>query len=378
MEPRDRFRLLAALALVDGHLDPAEQNVLLRSGDGMGLSRQECMGLLDEMRQGGRLERLAPPADPAERQALFEDLLRVANADGTVAPQELKTLRTLAPSFGVAPEQIPALLARAARGGVPSGRTVAGGAGSEASEEFELVDEGGQPSGAAAATRAIPGRKSRVQGGTATCPSCGAPVEFRNPSSVALICEYCDTTVVREDGGQVLESLGKVSHVREDASPLQVGAAGRFQGTEFVVLGRIQVEHSTGYWNEWYVEWADRRTGWLAEAQGQYYVTFPDEQGEQDRTLPPFERLQVGQRVSVQGKRFTVTEVGVARATGTEGETPVAAREGWELPYADLRRPDAGFATIDYSDDVPRTYVGRCVRWGELQMRHYRRFDGWR
>ena len=72
-----------------------------------------------------------------------------------------------------------------------------------------------------------------------------------------------------------------------------------------------------------------------------------------------------------------MTDVRVARATGTEGETPFAIGEGYELPYADLRRSDDGFATIDYSEEKPLLFLGRCVSWAELNLERYRRFDGW-
>ena len=66
--------------------------------------------------------------------------------------------------------------------------------------------------------------------GTASCPSCGAPIEFKNTFSVAAVCEYCDTTVTRQDGGEALKNLGKISNVVEDASPIMLGARGEAFG----------------------------------------------------------------------------------------------------------------------------------------------------
>lgn len=217
-----------------------------------------------------------------------------------------------------------------------------------------------------------------MQSGTASCPSCGAPIEFKNNRSVAAVCEYCDTTVTREDGGAALKDLGKVSHVVEDASPIQLGCRGEVFGAPFTVLGRLQIQHKTGYWNEWYIEWSTGKTGWLGEAQGQYYVTEPEGEQESVQNLPSYNQLQVGQRIFIGKKRFQVTEARMARATGTQGETPFVVREGYELPYADLRRSDNGFATIDYSEEPPLVFVGKCVSWSELNIKDYRRFDGWR
>ncbi|MEZ6189033.1 MAG: DUF4178 domain-containing protein [Planctomycetota bacterium] len=95
------------------------------------------------------------------------------------------------------------------------------------------------------------------------------------------------------------------------------------------------------------------------------------------RSLPSFDRLKVGERLKLQGKRYLVTEARVAEATGTQGETPFHVHAGYTLPYADLRRADDGFATIDYSEDLPLVFTGRCVSWKHLNLRGYREFDGW-
>ncbi|MDC3379170.1 DUF4178 domain-containing protein [Planctomycetota bacterium] len=381
MNPRDKFRLMAAMALVDSDMGADEQAVLLRAADGLGLSRGDALEQIDFLMGGGRITNLTPPTDSGERRELFKGLIDVVTADGNVAPQELNVLQNMAQQFGLNPQAVPAMIEHTRASSAPN--------------EFELVDDsvpaaataqtvslsapGGRASGRVIKKRAAPSkRKTSLKGGSGSCPSCGATVEFKNARSVAMVCEYCDTTVVREDGGQVLADLGKVANVREDASPIQIGASGKCFGVEFHVIGRLQIEHSTGYWNEWFLEWADKRTGWLSEAQGTYCVTLPaDVDPGQRLQVPEFEDLHVGRRVSLRKKRWTVTDVRVARATGTQGETPFTAPEGYELPYVDLRRSDNGFATIDYSDDEPIVFTGRCVRWKDLHMRNYRRFDGW-
>ena len=161
-------------------------------------------------------------------------------------------------------------------------------------------------------------------------------------------------------------------------APIQIGARGEAFGSGFEVLGRLQLEHRTGTWNEWYIEWKDGRTGWLGEAQGQYFVTLPDGEVHPDEKLPEFNSIGVGQRIFVGRKRYQVAEVRMAKATGGEGELPFIVGAGYELPYADLRRPDNGFATIDYSESPPLVFTGRCVGWKQPNLTNHREFDGWR
>ena len=107
----------------------------------------------------------------------------------------------------------------------------------------------------------------------APCPSCAAPVEFKCRTSLMAICPYCTTCVARGDKG--LEDHGKVADLVDTQSPLKVGAKGRFKGKPFRIVGRIQFQHSAGgMWDEWYAEMPGGKWGWLAEAQGRFYMTF--------------------------------------------------------------------------------------------------------
>jgi len=60
------------------------------------------------------------------------------------------------------------------------------------------------------------------------------------------------------------------------------------------------------------------------------------------------------------------------------GEQPFRIGAGWPTATADLRTPTACFATLDYSDDAPRLYVGEVVELAALRLRGLREFDGWR
>ena len=83
-----------------------------------------------------------------------------------------------------------------------------------------------------------------------TCPGCGAPIEFGVGSSIAKVCEYCRTTVVRSDRG--LENLGKVADLAMTPSLIAVGDQGTLGGRPFEVLGRVQLDHGKGPWDEHY------------------------------------------------------------------------------------------------------------------------------
>jgi len=193
----------------------------------------------------------------------------------------------------------------------------------------------------------------------ANCPACGGQVNFKQGSSVVVVCEYCNSVVARTDRG--LEDLGKVAEVAESGSPLKLGLRGVYRGTAFELTGHTQLGHSMGgQWEEWYAAFADGRWGWLAEAQGRFYMSF---QAPASVRVPPYEQVTPGSPVREipTPTPLVVSEKGEARYLAAEGEIPYRLTPGQTYRYADLSGQGGTFATIDYGDDPADVYVGREV-----------------
>ena len=78
--------------------------------------------------------------------------------------------------------------------------------------------------------------------------------------------------MARTDRG--LNDLGKVAEIAESQSPLRLGLKGSYNGNRFELTGRAQLKHELGgYWDEWYATFSNGWVGWLAEAQGRFYLT---------------------------------------------------------------------------------------------------------
>ena len=201
---------------------------------------------------------------------------------------------------------------------------------------------------------------------TASCPSCGAPVEFKSNSSVFAVCAYCQSTLVRHD--QNLEDIGKMAPLVEDRSPLQLGAEGSYEGVHFALIGRIQIKYSQGIWNEWHLLFDDMRTGWLSEAGGEYVLTFMRQVNE---PLPAFSGLRIGQRLQVASQVWTVSNLENAACVAGEGELPFKVGAGYPVAAADLRN-ERHFATLDYSETPPLLFVGEAVDFRSLRLNNLR------
>ncbi|MGE4091429.1 MAG: DUF4178 domain-containing protein [Candidatus Binatia bacterium] len=200
----------------------------------------------------------------------------------------------------------------------------------------------------------------------ASCPGCGAPVIFKISVSLVVVCEFCRSVVARGDRDP--EDLGKIAYLVETDSPLTIGLHGSYQGEAFELTGRAQFAHEAGgIWNEWYAAFPNDKWGWLAEAQGRFYLTFEQRLATQQQ-IRPFEELVLGEKSgeNLPLRSLVVVEKGVARAVSAEGEIPYRLIPDAEHTYADLSGPRGEFATIDYGEDPPQVFIGREVELAEL------------
>ena len=199
-----------------------------------------------------------------------------------------------------------------------------------------------------------------------SCPGCGAQISFKTGSSIVTVCEFCKSVVAR--GDRNIEDLGKVADLVDTGSPLDVGLKGVYHGTPFELTGRAQLGHEAGgIWDEWYAAFSDGRWGWLAEAQGRFYMTF-QQSLPPEISIPPVEDLGLGQAVEVMpgSVPLTVAEKAEARALSAEGEIPYKLVPGQAYYYADLSGPHGEFATLDYGESPPNVFVGREIRLADL------------
>jgi hypothetical protein len=196
-----------------------------------------------------------------------------------------------------------------------------------------------------------------------TCPSCGAPIAFGVGSSIAKVCEFCRATVLRTDRG--LKNLGKVADLANTPSLIAVGDQGTLGGRPFEVLGRLQLDHGAGPWDEYYVAFDHGQSwGWLAYAQGHWYVTsyVPG------LPAPPYGSLRLEQDVAVGQARYRVAEIKTGTIRSAEGELPAAYPPGFTRYYADLYGPNSAFATLDYGDQSAAHAVFLGWMFPEPQM----------
>jgi len=198
------------------------------------------------------------------------------------------------------------------------------------------------------------------------CPSCGGPIDLKLGSSWAVVCQWCNASVMRTD--RDLRSLGKVADLVPTGADHAVGDSGSLGGTGIYIAGRMQLDQGRGPWDEWYVQHG-QHWAWLAKAQGQWYLTYPTQP---TGPLPSWEQMAPGQRGELPGVQgsWVVDEQGQSTVLSGEGELPFPLVSGQRGRFVDLSGANGAFATIDYGDgsQPPKLYVGRRLQHGELQI----------
>ena len=197
----------------------------------------------------------------------------------------------------------------------------------------------------------------------ANCPSCGGEVSFRAGSSLVSVCTHCRAAVARK--GVDLEAIGQVAELVATSSPfrLGLGAKPKAKGIKpFTFVGRLQLSTGEGTWDEWHVAFSDGSYGWLAEAQGEFWLMLP---------MQPPAGIQPAMRLDLGAYGiFVVVDRRQALYASAEGELPFRSPPGAVFMYADLSGPDGSLATLDYGDDpgLDAFYVGRKVSLADLNV----------
>lgn len=201
------------------------------------------------------------------------------------------------------------------------------------------------------------------------CPSCGAPVAVHSATAVTLVCDYCQSLLLRHD--QTLQDTGRDSALLEDFSPLQVGTTGKLGTLPFTLIGRLQAQYTEGVWNEWHALFADGSTGWLSEAGDLYVFLRPVAAA---GNMPAFTEIAAGETVfHYEGKDFIaadVRKISLKRAAA-QGELPFAIPEHMTNRVADFRCENH-FLTLDYAQHPPEVFYGHGVTLDGLHLQNTR------
>ena len=187
---------------------------------------------------------------------------------------------------------------------------------------------------------------------------------FASAASPVAVCSFCRSTLARE--GEALRRIGVSAELFDDHSPLQPGASGRWQGVGFTVVGRLQLGYAQGRWNEWHVLFDNGRSGWLAEDNGRYVMSFTQPAVP---VLPARELFVPGAAFALDGRDWRVASVVQARVEAAQGELPSVPRLGQALQVIELRSPGDEVGALEFAPDGSASWsIGRPAALAGLAL----------
>ncbi len=208
----------------------------------------------------------------------------------------------------------------------------------------------------------------------ASCPSCGSPVRFAHAAAPVVVCESCQSTVVRTDLDELVVQ-GRVSAFGRDLSPVRVGTYGRVGSRRFEVVGVLRKGRDAVRWNEWFIVYDDGGHAWLGEGHGLFQLY---EEKPVRVNMQGFHQLSPGRTFQAGDTNWVVLEVAEAKILAAEGSLPFAVDQDQSWPYADLRSADGRkVGTLDGAEGDSLLYAGRVVELPALDPEGLRPITGW-
>lgn len=198
-----------------------------------------------------------------------------------------------------------------------------------------------------------------------TCPSCGAPVSQKTPGARTLVCGYCGQT--SHLNAESLEAVGSQHLLIDYGSALSIGQSGKYDGRDFMVLGRIRMDYPDGFWDEWYLQFMDDGSAaWLQEDDGSF-VLFSA--GEPMPDFRGYDAIPVGGPAALDeaGPLVFITSKSRAKVNGGEGELPFRIIPGDPADFVEGIL-DGQIISVEALPDEITKFVGFEVSLEDLNL----------
>lgn len=195
-----------------------------------------------------------------------------------------------------------------------------------------------------------------------SCPSCGGSVELANRFVKMVVCGYCGNSLAVENNR--LDPTGKAAALVDYPTRFRVGQTGTLRGAAFRILGRVRLEDEDGYWDEWYLQFDDGSIAWLEEEEGEYTLSRKEQLTSE---VPDFESARIGTTISINGRRFFITERCRARISGAEGQLYYKIRLNQPVRFLDGNlggRP----ASVEYGENEIEYTTGEVIPRNEISL----------
>ena len=198
------------------------------------------------------------------------------------------------------------------------------------------------------------------------CPQCGDVLNINIKYSKLTRCNSCKSTIFLED--DAIKNLGKMNLLSDEPSPLKLQQKFRYGEKEYFPMGKIRYSYELGFWEEWFVLDSQEKPYWISVDEGNLIL-------EKRFDLPKNEiqwiikESRLSSTVTIQGKRYRVTEKDEGICQGFDGELPRAIKVSTKLNYLHLSSLEENWhITLEEEEGEYMAYIGRWLDIYEMEL----------
>ena len=192
------------------------------------------------------------------------------------------------------------------------------------------------------------------------CPACGGSLELKSAYIRTTVCPYCDQTLNIEDFG--LEVAGKAAKLADYPTRFAIGCTGKIKGKDFEVIGRVRYRSDEGFWDEWFLTFADGKPGWLTEEEGECAL-FNKEKLKS--AMPDRNSFRVASNVNINNYNIFVTEVSEVTLEGGEGQLFFKVKPGTPLLHID-GNSQGRLVSAEFYENSLEFHVGEALEYEDI------------
>ena len=198
------------------------------------------------------------------------------------------------------------------------------------------------------------------------CPQCGDVLNMNIKYSKLTRCNSCKSTIFLED--DALKNLGLMNLLSDEPSPLKLQQKFRYEEKEYLPIGKIRYAYELGFWEEWFVIDSNEKPYWISVDEGNLILEkkYELEKSEIEQLI---KKSRLSRTVTIQGKKYRITEKDEGICQGFEGELSRAIKIGTKLSYLHLTSlEDNWHITLEEEEGDYVAYIGRWLDIYELEL----------
>jgi len=201
---------------------------------------------------------------------------------------------------------------------------------------------------------------------TLNCPQCGDALNIYFKYSKLTSCPSCKSTLLLDD--EAVSKFGEMNLLDAEQTLLKMHKPFSYEGLTFTPIGKIRYAYLLGFWEEWFVIDKGGKGFWISVDEGDFVKEEPLEL-ETSLIQELMEKTYLSNTVSIQNKKYLISEKDQGICQGFEGEIPRSIQVGEVLQYLHLTAlKGSEHITLEFEDGKYSAYKGQWLDAYDIEI----------